>query len=266
MADISIHIVETGELLPVTGIELDQVYNTELITQMLHLLPNIESNKTYKMVGADNKIISSRDTLVNLGISDGDTVSVIAIDNICAVNDTLEDAHLIVRITNSGELIPVYDVDFERDTTDVLIQEIKESLNYNVHLVFDKDGAPVTIPMTFAEMGYSYGDIINVHIGNNFLFSGNERLNISNEDNIKLANLTLIIDQYRIPVNDLELEQVTNYDIICQLVANGIVPEVPGKVYKMVGKNNQVVEETATLAELGFTAGDTVRVCALPCA
>jgi hypothetical protein len=43
-----------------------------------------------------------------------------------------------------------------------------------------------------------------------------------------------------------------------------MVPEVPGKVYKVVGKNNQPVEETATLADLGFTDGDTVTVIAKP--
>ena len=66
-----------------------------------------------------------------------------------------------------------------------------------------------------------------------------------------------------IPVSDIELDLVTNTELIFQLVANGmVVPEVPGAVYKMLGKNNQPVEETATLAELGVNDGDTVAVVA----
>ena len=81
-----------------------------------------------------------------------------------------------------------------------------------------------------------------------------------------MAELTLKISNTgeTIPVNDLELDQVTNTELISQLVSNGMVPEVPGKVYKMVGKNNQPVEETATLAELGVNDGDTVTVIAKP--
>ena len=81
-----------------------------------------------------------------------------------------------------------------------------------------------------------------------------------------MAELTLKIGNTgeTIPVNDLELDQVTNTELVSQLVSNGMVPEVPGKVYKVVGKNNQPVEETATLADLGFTDGDTVTVIAKP--
>ncbi|MBO7264118.1 MAG: hypothetical protein J6U93_06335, partial [Alistipes sp.] len=246
MANISIYIAGTGELLPITNIELNTVYNTELITHMLHLLPELERNKIYRLMGTDNKIISGRDTLANLGVADGDTISVIAVNNgqVGFNNVKCEKAQLTVRITNSGELIPIYDVDFEKETNEDLIRELKDVIDSTVHLVLDKDGNPVTIPMSFAEMGYSSGDIINVHIGS---FSSTEiRSNNSSALNI-MAGLTLKISSTgeTIPVNDLELDQVTNTELISQLVANGMVPEVPGKVYKMVGKNNQPVEETA---------------------
>ena len=68
-----------------------------------------------------------------------------------------------------------------------------------------------------------------------------------------------------IPVNDIELDQVTNSELIEQLVANGLVPEVPGKTYKMISiENNQPVEEVATLAALGVKDGTLVNIVAKP--
>ncbi len=67
-----------------------------------------------------------------------------------------------------------------------------------------------------------------------------------------------------VPVNDLELDQVTNVELIAGLVSSGMVPDVPGKEYKLIGKDNFPVVDTATLAELGFNDGDTVTIVAKP--
>lgn len=66
-----------------------------------------------------------------------------------------------------------------------------------------------------------------------------------------------------IPVNDLN-DQVTNTELINQLMANKMVPEVPGHAYRMIDKNNQPIVKTATLKDLGIKDGDEVTVVAKP--
>ena len=62
-----------------------------------------------------------------------------------------------------------------------------------------------------------------------------------------------------IPVNDLN-DQVTNTELINQLTANKMVPDVPGHAYRLIDKNNQPIVKTATLKDLGIKDGDEVSV------
>lgn len=165
MANLSIYIVETGEYLPVTNVDLSSVYNTELITQMIPFLPKLGVGKTYRMLDSNNSVISKTETLLNLGIEDGAVIPVVALETDYSSSVTAEPAPLIVRITNSGELIPVFDVDFDSDTSEDLIRELEGVIDCPIHMIFDKAGNPVTIPLTFTQMGYLFGDVINVHIG-----------------------------------------------------------------------------------------------------
>ena len=265
MANLIIYIVSTGETLPVNNIDLDNVYNTELITQMLHLLPEIKKGEIYKLIGPDNKMISARKTLSSMGISDGDTISIIAVNDTPVNIDTIEKAQLTVRIANSGELIPIFDVNFEKETNEDLIRELKDVINLPIHLVFDKNGNPVTIPMSFIEMGYSFGDIISVHVGNSLTI--NESKVDCQKDIKHMASIILKmgVSGVTVPVNDIKLDQVTNTELISQMVASGIVPALPSdEEYLVIGKNNQPLKDTASLAELGFNDGDTITIAVKP--
>ena len=77
-----------------------------------------------------------------------------------------------------------------------------------------------------------------------------------------MAELTLKIGNTgeTIPVYNLELDQVTNAELISQLVASGLVSEQPGKVYRMVGMDNKIVLGEATLASIGFNDGGVATI------
>lgn len=82
-------------------------------------------------------------TLQELGIKDGDTVSIIAIEDThqsMKPNYIMKEAQLVIHILNSGEFIPMYDVDFENETNKDLIRELEKIIDCDVHLVFDKKG------------------------------------------------------------------------------------------------------------------------------
>jgi hypothetical protein len=82
-----------------------------------------------------------------------------------------------------------------------------------------------------------------------------------------MANVTLNIANTgeQVPVNDVNLDSVTNTELITNAVSAGIFPSLgDGMEYKMVGKTNTPITDTATLALLGFVDGDTIKVVAKP--
>lgn len=60
MADIQIYIPSSGEILPIHNINLDEIYNTELITSVIHILPEIDYGKTYKMIDYSNIVVNEK--------------------------------------------------------------------------------------------------------------------------------------------------------------------------------------------------------------
>jgi len=82
-----------------------------------------------------------------------------------------------------------------------------------------------------------------------------------------MANITLDIANTgeQVPVNDVDLDTVTNTVLLTELVTAGQVPLLGTDMeYKMVGKTNMPVTETATLSSLGFVDGDTIKIVAKP--
>ena len=82
-----------------------------------------------------------------------------------------------------------------------------------------------------------------------------------------MANITLDIANTgeQVPVNDVNLNSVTNTGLISDALSAGIVQPLGADMeYKMVGKTNMPITETGTLASLGFVDGDTIKIVAKP--
>ena len=63
-------------------------------------------------------------------------------------------------------------------------------------------------------------------------------------------------------VNDLDMESVTNTELLNEAVANGVFPPAGTSMkYALVGKDGKPIsEETKTLAEIGYKDGDNIKV------
>lgn len=90
-----------------------------------------------------------------------------------------------------------------------------------------------------------------------------------------MANITLDIANTgeKVPVLDIDLESVTNVDLIEAALTSDILRPITDwfgnpvwnpNVYKIIGKNNAPVIDEATLSSLGFADGDTIRVVTKP--
>ena len=80
-----------------------------------------------------------------------------------------------------------------------------------------------------------------------------------------MANITLEIATTgeRISVSDINLDIITNRELLTEVIEAGFVPpDDVGSGYRIIGKGNYPIHETATLAELGFYDGDVIRIIA----
>ena len=81
-----------------------------------------------------------------------------------------------------------------------------------------------------------------------------------------MAKLTLRngLDASTTDINELDLETTTPAQIIAAAVENGILQQVAGEEFKVIGKNNQPITEDSPLSKLGFEDGDTITVVSKP--
>lgn len=87
-----------------------------------------------------------------------------------------------------------------------------------------------------------------------------------------MANITLDIANIgeKVLVHDVDLEHVTNWDLIDAALFEGILKkdnDFKGMWqygYCVIGKNNAPVGDKAPLSSLGFADGDTIRVVSQP--
>lgn len=245
MADIQINIPGAGEVLPIHNIDLVHIYNTELITSILHILPEIEYGKIYRMIDSSNKVITDKKTLLELGVKNRDTVSIIAIEDTYQNRKSkylVKDAQLIVRIVNSGELIPIFELDLENETSEDLIREVEKVIDCNVHLVFDKNGDMLTNPKSFKEMGFTIGDTINVHL-----------------KHVVLSNIFVRISWTKdiIPVNEINLKKNTGLELLSTLKKNGYIPN---QDICKITINDNVITENLTFENLGIKDNDEINI------
>jgi len=80
MAKIILAIANTGETVPVDDVDLASVTNTEILTSAVSggILPRLNPDEEYKMIGKTNMPITEPATLASLGFVDGDTIKVVA--------------------------------------------------------------------------------------------------------------------------------------------------------------------------------------------
>lgn len=68
-----------------------------------------------------------------------------------------------------------------------------------------------------------------------------------------------------IPVNDIDLDIVTGKELLQQLCSSGLVPVEVGKIYRIIGVNNQpIVDDDKPLSQLGVINGSTLTIVAKP--
>ena len=247
MAELTLKIGNTGETIPVNDLDLDQVTNEELLSQLAAsgMVP-VEQGKKYRIIGNNNQPITETATLSSLGITDGQTVTIIAKPE--------GAAELTLRIGNTGEIIPVNDLDLDQVTNEELLSQLaasgmvplEQGMKYRI---IGANNQPITETGTLSSLGIEDGQTVTI---------------VAKPEGA--AELTLKIGNTgeTIPVNDLDLDQVTNEELLSQLAASGMVPVEQGKKYRIIGNNNQPITETATLSSLGITDGQTVTIIAKP--
>ena len=78
-----------------------------------------------------------------------------------------------------------------------------------------------------------------------------------------MSNVTIRIahEGTNVPVEKIDLGQVTNIQLIQELVNSGqIQAPAAGHEYRLAGKDNEVLNETVILKEAGFKDGDTITL------
>jgi len=78
-----------------------------------------------------------------------------------------------------------------------------------------------------------------------------------------MSKITIRIaqDGTTVPVEEIDLGQVTNTQLIQELVSSGqIQAPANGHEYRFAGKNNEILTENTTLKEAGFKDGDTITL------
>ena len=247
MAELTLKIGNTGETIPVNDLELDQVTNEELLSQLASsgMVP-VEEGKKYRIIGPNNQPITETATLSSLGITDGQTVTIVAKPE--------GAAELTLKIGNTGETIPVNDLELDQVTNEELLSQLASSGMVPVeegkkYRIIGPNNQPITETATLSSLGITDGQTVTI---------------VAKPEGA--AELTLKIGNTgeTIPVNDLELDQVTNEELLSQLASSGMVPVEEGKKYRIIGPNNQPITETATLSSLGITDGQTVTIVAKP--
>lgn len=120
MAEITIRISNTGENIPTTDIPLDEVTNDELLAQLVEC-GFIDDNDLYgchcwRVLDSDRCPVLETVTLAEIGIKDGDTLTIMAKPN--------GAAKLTLKVSFTGEMIPVYNVCLDTVTCDELLQAL----------------------------------------------------------------------------------------------------------------------------------------------
>lgn len=78
-----------------------------------------------------------------------------------------------------------------------------------------------------------------------------------------MAKLSIIVGSNgnTVPVEQIELGEITVNQLIQELVRSGQVPELArGHEYRLTGPNNEILNGSNTLANSGIKDGDTINL------
>ena len=183
-------------------------------------------------------------------------------------------AKLTIKITHTGEEFEIEDVDLSKLTPrqmidEMIIQGFLPAESIGPYGIVDKNGLIVDgedLCSTFAKLGFADGDTIEI-----VAITLGGRDNLYHPLNKAKIDVKTTWDGAGFELEDVDLKQITNRDLIQQMIDAGVMaPEsqIPRSadntptVYSLIDKAGVKVEpdEVKTLAELGFTDGNTVRI------
>lgn len=74
-------------------------------------------------------------------------------------------------------------------------------------------------------------------------------------------NVRVAQDGTIVPIEEIDLDQVSNTQLIQEMVSSGQIPApAGGHEYRLAGKNNEILTDTTTLKDAGFKDGDTITL------
>lgn len=183
-------------------------------------------------------------------------------------------AKLTIKITQTGEEFEIEDVDLSKLTPRHLIDEMINqgflpAETMSPYGIIDKNGLKVDgedLCSSFAKLGFVDSDTIEI-----IVIALGRRDKLYPPQNKAKIDVKTTWDGAGFELEDVDLKQITNRDLIQQMIDAGVMaPEsqIPRSadntptVYSLIDKAGVKVEsdEVKTLAELGFTDGDTVRI------
>lgn len=183
-------------------------------------------------------------------------------------------AKLTIKIASTGEEFEIEDVDLSQLTPRQLLVEM---INHGIlsaeaiapYGIVNKNNVKIDdgeLCLSFAQLGFVDGDTIQIIMrasgGGDNLYPPQNKARIDVKTTWDGAGFELV---------DVDLEQITNRDLIQEMIGAGVmIPEsqLPQaadntpNMYSLIDKAGVLVEpdEVKSLAELGFTDGDTVRI------
>lgn len=184
-------------------------------------------------------------------------------------------AILTIKIATTGEEFEIEDVDLSQLTPRQLIDEminlgILSAETIAPYGIVNKNNVKIDdgeLCLSFAQLGFVDGDTIRIIMR----ASGGGGNNLDSHQNKARIDVKTTWDGAGFELEDVDLEQITNRDLIQEIIGAGVmVPEsqLPHAtdntptMYSLIDKAGVKVEpdDVKSLAELGFTDGDTVRI------